>query len=338
MTLSLNSFIKNIPKVELHLHIEGSFEPELMFEIAQRNKIELPFKSVEEIKQAYQFNNLQEFLDIYYQGAQVLIHENDFFDLTWAYLTKCKEQNIVHTELFFDPQTHTDRGIDFKTVIHGIHKALQKGEKELHISFKLILCFLRHLDEESAFKTLEEATPYQSIIDGIGLDSSEVGHPPSKFKRVFQLAHKQGYKIVAHAGEEGPAEYIWEAINKLNVHRIDHGNNCLDDAQLVSYLAQKKLGLTLCPLSNLELKVINHLKDYPLLDMMNKNLMVTINSDDPAYFGGYINENFIAIAEALSLNKQHIVQLVKNSVLTSFLSHDEKKNLLHKIEQFTLKA
>ena len=282
-------FIQHLPKVELHLHLEGSFEPELMFEIAKRNNKQIPYSSIEELKEAYKFNNLQEFLDIYYAGANVLLKEQDFFDLTWAYLEKVAAQNVVHVEVFFDPQTHTDRGVAFSEVINGIRKALVKGEKELGITHRLIMSFLRHLSEDSAFKTLAEAEEYLDWIYAVGLDSSELGNPPSKFKNVFKKAIEKGLVPVAHAGEEGPAEYIWEAINHLYVKRIDHGNKCLNDMELVNHLVQKQIPLTLCPLSNLELKVITKMTDYPLKEMMDHGLLVTINSDDPAYFGGYIN-------------------------------------------------
>ena len=324
----MEDFIKQIPKAELHLHIEGTFEPELMFEIAKRNNIELKYKTVEEIKNAYQFNNLQDFLDIYYQGASVLIKEGDFYDLTWAYLEKIHSQNVVHTEIFFDPQTHTDRGIEFKTVINGINNALMAGKEKFGISSKIIMCFLRHLSEESAFETLKEGLNYKDIIIGVGLDSSELGNPPSKFKNVFKKAKEEGFLTVAHAGEEGSSDYIWEAINLLEVSRIDHGNRCLNDAKLVEYIKEKEIPLTLCPLSNLKLKVINDLKEHPIKEMLDKDLLVTINSDDPAYFGGYINENYIETAKALNLSKEDIIKLAENSFKSSFLSKEEKEKIL----------
>jgi adenosine deaminase len=312
-TTTLKNFIKTIPKAELHLHIEGTFEPELMFKIAKRNNLKIKYKSVEELKKAYNFNNLQEFLDIYYEGAKVLIEEQDFYDMTWAYLEKVHLQNVTHTEIFFDPQTHTDRKIKFGTVIEGIHKALEDGQKKLGITSKLIMCFLRHLDEETAVKTLKEALNYKDWITAVGLDSSEVGNPPSKFQNVFEQARNEGFLTVAHAGEEGPAEYIWEALNLLKVSRIDHGNHCLDDEKLVKELVNRKIPLTVCPLSNLKLKVVKDLKNHPLKAMLDKGLLVTINSDDPAYFGGYVNENYLAVAEALSLSKEDIEKLAKNS-------------------------
>ncbi|MFT5620294.1 MAG: adenosine deaminase, partial [Flavobacteriaceae bacterium] len=282
----LLKIIQGIPKAELHLHIEGSFEPELMFEIAKRNNITLDYDSIESLKKAYKFNNLQEFLDIYYTGAQVLIHEQDFYDLTWAYLSKVHSQNVMHVEIFFDPQTHTDRGIEFDVVIKGIYKALERAKKELNISFKLIMSYLRHLSEEEAFKTLESSLPYKDWIDGVGLDSSELGNPPSKFIKVFEASAQHGYKLVAHAGEEGPADYIWEALNLLNVVRIDHGNRCLTDDVLVKKLIDENIPLTLCPLSNIALKVIQKMEDHPVARMLDKGILATIHSDDPAYFGG----------------------------------------------------
>ena len=330
----LNNFIEGIPKAELHLHIEGTFEPELMFEIARRNNISINYKSIDELKKAYSFNNLQEFLDIYYAGASVLLHVQDFHDLTWAYLNKVHEQNLIHTEIFFDPHTHTDRGLSFDTVIQGIRSALDDGKEKLGISSKLIMCFLRHLDEAAAFETLEQALPYKNWIAGVGLDSSEIGHPPSKFQRVFSKARDEGFITVAHAGEEGPAEYVWEAINLLKVSRIDHGNRSLDDEQLIKYLIETQIPLTVCPLSNLELKVVNDLKDHPLLKLMEAGLMVTINSDDPAYFGGYMNENYSQIASALNLTKKQITQLAKNSFKSSLLPDVEKEEMIKQVEHY----
>ena len=332
-TSSIEDFIKGIPKAELHLHIEGTFEPELMFKIAQRNNKEIKYKSVEELKEAYNFDNLQDFLDIYYEGAGVLIEEQDFYDMTWAYLEKVHQQNLIHCEIFFDPQTHTDRDIKFSTVIQGIHKALEDAKNKLGISSKLIMCFLRHLDEESAMKTLNEALEYKEWIRAVGLDSSEVGNPPSKFQKVFEKAKEEGFLTVAHAGEEGPAEYIWEALNLLKVSRVDHGNHCLDDEKLVKELVEKKIPLTMCPLSNLKLKVIEDLKEHPLRKMMNKGLLV-INSDDPAYFGGYVNDNYLAIAKALNLSKEDICQLAKNSFTASFLDEEKKKEMIEKVEKY----
>ncbi len=332
--MSLKDFIRQIPKAELHLHIEGSFEPELMFEIARRNNINIPYNSIEEVKQAYEFNNLQEFLDIYYAGANVLQTEQDFYDLTWAYLTKIHRQNVVHTEIFFDPQTHTERGIAFDTVFNGILRALQDGQTKLSISYNIIMCFLRHLSQAQAIDTLQQALPYKQHIIGIGLDSSEVGHPPAKFEQVFKQAQSEGFLTVAHAGEEGPSEYIWEAIRLLNVKRIDHGNRCLDDDNLVDYIARHKIPLTLCPLSNLKLKVVPDLSNHPVKKLLQKGIVATINSDDPAYFGGYINENFEALADAVNLTENDIITLVKNSFKASFISNEMKQQYLALVDDF----
>lgn len=309
----LIKYIQDKPKAELHLHIEGTFEPELLFEIAKRNDIYIPFNSIEEIKKAYQFSCLQDFLDIYYAGANVLQHYQDFYDLTWAYFLKCKENNIIHAEIMFDPQTHTHRGIPFETVIMGISDAMLKAKEELNINSCLIMSYLRHLSEEDAFKTLKESLPFKHLIKAVGLDSSEMGNPPSKFKNVFEASKNEGFILLAHAGEEGPASYIWEALNILNIVRIDHGNNCLEDTKLVNYLIEKEIALTLCPLSNLSLKVVKELIDHPLKKMLDLGLKVTVNSDDPAYFGGYLNQNFIEMAFALNLNKEDIDILIKNS-------------------------
>ncbi len=330
----LLKIIQGIPKAELHLHIEGSFEPGLMFEIAKRNGIELEYDSIDSLKEAYQFNNLQEFLDIYYTGAQVLIHERDFFDLTWAYLKKVHSQNVVHVEVFFDPQTHTDRGIGFDLVIKGIRRALEKAKDELNISYKLIMSYLRHLSEEAAFETLESSLPYKDWIDGVGLDSSELGNPPSKFARVFEASAKEGYRLVAHAGEEGPSEYIWEALDLLNVVRIDHGNRCMDDEVLVQRLVEEKIPLTLCPLSNLELKVIKKMEDHPVLKMLDKGIMATIHSDDPAYFGGYMNENYYETARVLNLNEDHLMQLAINAFEASWLDVELKANHIADVKKY----
>lgn len=330
----LLQLIQGIPKVELHLHIEGSFEPELMFEIAKRNAIPLEYDSVDSLKKAYKFNNLQEFLDIYYMGAKVLIHEQDFFDLTWAYLTKVHSQNVVHVEVFFDPQTHTERGISFETVINGIRRALVKGEVELNISFQLIMSYLRHLSEEDAFNTLEEAVPFKHWIDGVGLDSSEMGNPPSKFVRVFKASADHGFKLVAHAGEEGPSDYIWEALDLLNVVRIDHGNRCLADPALVERLRANKIPLTLCPLSNLELKVIENMADHPVAEMLDQGILATIHSDDPAYFGGYMNENYYETAKALNLTKAQLMQLAINGFEASWLNPVDKEKHISSVKNY----
>ena len=332
--MNITEYIKKIPKAELHLHIEGSFEPELMFEIAQRNQVEIPYQSVEEVKKAYQFSCLQDFLDIYYAGASVLLYEKDFYDLTMAYFKHCAEENVVHTEIMFDPQTHTKRGISFETVIKGIQKAREDAQEKYGISSLLIMSYLRHLSEEDAFETLEQSLPYKHLIKAVGLDSSEKGNPPSKFQKVFEASVKEGYVPVAHAGEEGPAEYIWEALDLLKISRIDHGNNCLTDEVLVKRLVDEKIALTVCPLSNLELKVVDDLKDHPLKKMLNLGLKATVNSDDPAYFGGYMNANFLRTAEALDLTKEDVKTLVKNSFEYSLLSDDEKQKYLIQVENF----
>ena len=332
--MNITEYIKKIPKAELHLHIEGTFEPELMFEIAQRNKVEIPYQSVEEVKKAYQFSCLQDFLDIYYAGASVLLYEKDFYDLTMAYFKHCAEENVVHTEIMFDPQTHTKRGVSFETVINGIQKAREDAKEKYGISSLLIMSYLRHLSEEDAFETLEQSLPYKHLIKAVGLDSSEKGNPPSKFQKVFEVSIKEGYVPVAHAGEEGPAEYIWEALDLLKISRIDHGNNCLTDEVLVKRLVDDKIALTVCPLSNLELKVVDDLKDHPLKKMLNLGLKATVNSDDPAYFGGYMNANFLQTAEALDLTKEDVKTLVKNSFEYSLLSDDEKQKYLIQVENF----
>ena len=286
-------FIKKVPKAELHLHIEGTLEPAHMFEFATRNNVSIPYNNVEEVKSAYNFKNLDSFLNIYYQGSKVLIHEKDFFDLTWAYILKCKEDNIVHTEIFFDPQTHLDRGISFDIVINGISKALDKANLEFGLTSKIIMCFLRHLDEESGFKVLDKALKYKNKIVGVGLDSSELGNPPKKFEKLFQKARDEGFLTVAHAGEEGPPEYIWDSINLLKVKRIDHGVQSLKDEKLVDLLIKEQIPLTVCPLSNIKLCVFDKIENHNLKKMLNKGLRVMVNSDDPAYFGGYLNKNLI---------------------------------------------
>jgi adenine deaminase len=329
----MKSFIHNIPKAELHLHIEGTLEPELMFSLADRNQLTLPFNSVEEIRQAYAFENLQSFLDIYYAGAQVLIHERDFYELTWAYLKKAQEQNVIHTEIFFDPQTHTNRGVPFATVIRGIHQALVDGRR-LGISSKLIMCFLRHLDAEQAMQTLEEALPFKKWIAAVGLDSSEQGHPPTKFSRVFDRARAEGFLTVAHAGEEGPAEYVWQALEELKVARIDHGVRSMEDPKLIDYLVANKIPLTVCPLSNTKLRVFSRMEEHNLKKMLDAGLLVTVNSDDPAYFGGYIEENYVAVQQALSLSKKDIYTLARNSFTAAFLDAEEKQSCLRRLQPF----
>ncbi|WP_180065560.1 MULTISPECIES: adenosine deaminase [unclassified Acinetobacter] len=324
--------IRALPKAELHVHIEGTFEPELMFAIAQRNNIAIPYQSVEELKEAYNFHNLQSFLDIYYAGANVLIHEQDFYDLAWAYLEKCAEDHVVHTEMFFDPQTHTDRGVAFETVLNGLQRACNDAKVKLGISSHLIMCFLRHLSEDAAFSTLEQALPYKDQIIGVGLDSSEVGHPPSKFERVFAKAREAGFLIVAHAGEEGPAEYVWEALDLLKVNRVDHGVRSEEDPVLMQRLIAEKMPLTVCPLSNLKLCVVNNMAEHNIRRLLQQGVHVTVNSDDPSYFGGYMNDNFIAITKALDLSNAELKQLAINSFEASFISVAEKQAWIKKIE------
>ena len=324
-------FIREVPKTELHLHIEGTLEPELMFDLAKRNGIKIPYSNVNEVKSAYNFSNLETFLNIYYEGSKVLINEQDFFDLTWSYAVKCREDNIVHTEIFFDPQAHLSRGIKFETVINGINKALLKANKEFGLTYKIIMCFLRHLDEKSAFKVLDQAIEHKDKIIAVGLDSSEKGNPPSKFKNVFKKAIKEGFLTVAHAGEEGPPEYIWEAINLLEVKRIDHGVQCLKDEKLTKELIKKQIPLTVCPLSNIKLCVFKNLKEHNLKDLLNAGLMVMVNSDDPAYFGGYLNDNLVKSQVALNLSKNELKTLIINSFKSSFLSEEKKMQWIKKI-------
>ncbi len=330
----MNNFIKGLPKAELHLHIEGTLEPELMLEIAGRNGIKLPYESVEEIRNAYNFNSLQEFLDIYFDGMKVLIEEKDFYDLTTSYLEKAHSQSVRHVEIFFDPQAHTARGINFETVINGIDNALLDGEKKFGITYKIIMCFLRHLDQNDAFKTLEMAIPFKEKIIGVGLDSSEKGHPPSKFKDVFLKAREEEFVTVAHAGEEGPSEYIREAIELLDVKRIDHGIAILNDLELTKYVAEKRIALTVCPLSNLKLKVVDHIDKHPLPEMLAKGLVITINSDDPSYFGGYINENYEAVQKTFGLGVETLAGLAKNSFNSAFINDEMKIRLCSEIDEY----
>jgi len=330
----MDDFIRGMPKVELHLHIEGTLEPELMFKLAERNGIQIPFKTVNEVKRAYQFNDLQSFLDLYYQGASVLLTEQDFYDLAWEYFVTASKQNVRHAEIFFDPQTHTDRGILFETIVSGLHRAQDAAQKELGLSSMLILCFLRHLSPESAVKTLEEAEPYKEWIAGVGLDSSEIGRPPSIFSKVFEKARENGYRAVAHAGEEGPAEYVWEALRLLKSERIDHGVRSMDDPELVQYLIEHLIPLTVCPLSNIKLKVFLSLKDHNLKQMLDIGLRVTVNSDDPAYFGGYITENFLSVQKELNLSKHDLMKLSKNAIEASFLDSRDKGRITTELEEY----
>ena len=330
----LDSFIRKMPKAELHLHIEGSLEPELMFTLAGRNNVEIPFKNVDEVRAAYQFSNLQDFLDIYYQGMSVLKSEQDFYDLTLAYISRIHDQNVIHAEIFFDPQGHTDRGVPFATVINGISRALDDGHKKYGITSKLIMCFLRHLSEEAAFETLDQALPYRDHIIAVGLDSSEVGFPPSKFERVFEKAKSEGFLAVAHAGEEGPPEYVYEALDLLKIDRLDHGNRSLEDDVLVKRLVESGMALTVCPLSNFKLAGVTDMRTHPIKRMLELGLKATVNSDDPAYFGGYVNENYLAIAKSLDLTKENILTLARNGFEASFCTADEKQAMLAKLDAY----
>jgi adenine deaminase len=322
----LHDLIRQLPKAELHLHIEGSLEPEMMFALAAKNGIALPYASVEEVRAAYNFSDLQSFLDLYYAGASVLVTEQDFFDLTWAYCLKAHEDHVVHAEIFFDPQTHTARGIDVKTVLDGITGALARARTELGMTSRLIMCFLRHLSEEDGFATLDAMFPHLGRIHGVGLDSGERGNPPSKFERLFARCRELNLPVVAHAGEEGPASYIVEALDLLKARRIDHGVRCTEDAALVARLAAEQIPLTVCPLSNLKLCVVHDLKDHNLRQLLSAGLCAMVNSDDPAYFGGYLNDNLLGCQSALDLNKAEIVQLVRNSFSASWLREEDKQH------------
>ncbi|NLQ18587.1 adenosine deaminase [Marinomonas sp. M1K-6] len=327
---TLIELAKKMPKTELHLHIEGTFEPEQMFAIAQRNQVELKYSTVEALKAAYQFTNLQDFLDLYYQGMSVLLHEVDFYDLTMAYLEKVHSENVVHVEIFFDPQGHLSRGVRFDVQIQGIYNALQDAETKWGMTSKLIMSFLRHLSEESAFETLELAKPYLAWIDGVGLDSSEAGHPPEKFLRVFEACKKLGLKVTAHAGEEGPPDYVWQAIEQIGVDRIDHGNRALEDGKLIDEIKQRGLTLTVCPLSNLKLCVVSDMQDHPIKNMLTLGLNATVNSDDPAYFGGYMNDNYAALIHGTGINKAELFQLAKNGINGSWMAESKKaQHLTH---------
>lgn len=330
----LHSFVAGLPKAELHLHLEGSLEPELMFELAQRNRIVIPFRSVEEVRAAYAFSNLQDFLDIYYQGAAVLQTERDFHDMTMAYLERAHGDGVRHAEVFFDPQTHTDRGLPFQVAIEGILAALKAGEQRFGISSGLILCILRHLSEEAGLATLAAAEPWYDRLLGVGLDSSEVGHPPSKFQRLYARVAASGLKRVAHAGEEGPPGYVHEALDLLGVDRIDHGNRALEDETLVRRIVAEQLTLTVCPLSNLKLCVVKDLRQHPLKRMLDLGIRATVNSDDPAYFGGYIQQNYVEVAEALDLTRRELLTLARNSFLGAFLAPAARARHLEALERY----
>lgn len=330
----MEAFIHGLPKAELHIHIEGALEPDLMLDLAAQNGIALPYASVAEIRRAYDFRDLQSFLDIYYQGTRVLVDEDDFFELTWQYLQKAAEQNVRHTEIFFDPQAHTARGIKFEAVVSGIHRALVEGEKKLGLSSRLIMCFLRDWGVDAAMATLEAAHDFRAMIAGVGLDSAEMGFPPRSFEPVFDRARRWGFKTVAHAGEEGPPAYIWQALKRLNVDRIDHGIRCLEDAALVAYLADRQIPLTVCPLSNVRLNVFDSMQQHSLMQMLASKLCVTVNSDDPAYFGGYIEENFLALHRAHGLTVGNLAALARNAFNASFLGQAEKDQYLSELDDF----
>ena len=333
-TNTSKAFIQGMPKAELHIHIEGSLEPEMMFELAQRNGVTLRYASAEEARRAYDFGDLQSFLDLYYEGMQVLLYEQDFYDLTWAYLRKVSEQTVRHVEIFFDPQAHTDRGVAFESVISGIYRALLDAERQLGISSKLIMCFLRHLSAEAAMETFRTALPFGHRIAAVGLDSSEVGHPPRDFKAVFDRAREHGFLTVAHAGEEGPPEYIWQALDDLKVSRVDHGVRCTEDPKLVERLREEQVPLTVCPLSNVKLRVFDSIQDHNLKRMLDFGLRVTVNSDDPAYFGGYVDENFNAAQEGFHLSRDDVYQLTKNSLMASFLDAERMQRLLDELDGY----
>jgi len=330
----MDAYLRDIPKAELHMHLEGSLEPELMFELARRNGVTLPYASVEAVRQAYVFGNLQSFLDIYYAGCRVLLREQDFYDLTWAYLSRAAGQGVRHAEVFFDPQTHIDRGLAFGTVVTGIRRALLDGQQKLGVSTKLILCFLRHLSAEAAMETFRQALPYKDWIVAVGLDSSEVGYPPEIFRAVFDRAIEEGFLTVAHAGEEGPPEYIWQALDLLKVSRIDHGVRCMEDPRLVRRLATEQVPLTVCPLSNVKLGVFRSLAEHNLKKLLELGLCVTVNSDDPAYLGGYVAENFQAAQAELNLSRDDIHRLARNSFQASFLSPGEKRGFIQELDEF----
>jgi adenosine deaminase len=330
----LEDYIRGLPKAELHLHIEGTLEPELAFELARKNRVELPYSTAEELRRAYDFADLQSFLDIYYAGAAALRHADDFYALTRSYLRKAHEQGVVHVEIFFDPQTHTTRGIAFATVIDGIRRALKEGERQFAITHRLIVCFLRHLSAAEAMETLEQALAYKDAITAVGLDSSEVGHPPSKFAAVFARARDEGFLTVAHAGEEGPADYIDQALDLLQVRRIDHGVRCEDSPELLERLARRRIPLTMCPLSNIKLKVFERMEQHNLKRLLDRGLCVTVNSDDPAYFGGYILENYLAVQRGLGLSPADLAALARNSIEASFLPAAAKRNWLAEIDEY----
>jgi adenine deaminase len=328
----MENFIRSLPKAELHLHIEGSLEPELMFELAHKHGVKLPYASVDELRAAYQFDDLQSFLDLYYAGAAVLRDEDDFHALTMAYLRRCHADGVVHVEIFFDPQTHTERGIAFEIALNGIRRGLADGEREFGVTHRLILCFLRHLSAADAMRTLEQALPYKDSIVAVGLDSSERGHPPAKFVDVFDRARAEGFLTVAHAGEEGPPAYIYEALDLLKVSRIDHGVRSEEDPTLIDRLVREQMPLTVCPLSNVKLKVYKDIADHNLKRLLDRGLCVTVNSDDPAYFGGYALANYLAVQRGLDLSRKDLAQLARNSIRASFIDTEQKQQWLDRID------
>ena len=332
--MDIKQLVKEMPKAELHVHIEGTLEPKMLLDLAAKNGVRIPYKTLADVEAAYEFEDLQSFLDIYYAGASVLINESDFFDLMYAYLKRCQAENIVHAEIMFDPQTHLERGISFETMFNGYHKALLQAEQEWGQSANLIMCFLRHLYAESGVEVLKEAEPFKQHILSVGLDSSELGHPPEKFEAVYAEAAKQGYRCVAHAGEEGDPSYIWGALDILNVERIDHGVRCLEDDLLVQRLIDEQIPLTICPLSNVRLCVYDKLEDHPILKMLEQNILVTVNSDDPPYFGGYLIDNFTAMVDALGLNQNQALALASNSIKAAFVDEASKNQWLDQIERF----
>jgi adenine deaminase len=330
-----SSFIRALPKAELHMHLEGTLEPELAFAFAQRNQITLRFSSVEDLRKSYQFTDLQSFLNLYYECTASLVAEQDFYDLTLSYLRRAAADGVRHTEVFFDPQSHTNRGVNFEIVITGIRRALEFGRHQYGISSSLIMCFLRHLSAEQAMETLEMALPFRDWILGVGLDSSELGHPPMKFVKVFARAREAGFRRVAHAGEEGPPNYIWQALDLIGAERIDHGVRALEDASLVRRLAKEQIALTVCPLSNVRLGVFPSISQHNLKRLLDAGLLVTINSDDPAYFGGYVSDNYIAAQEALDLSRENVERLAANSITASFLPAEAKRTLLDELKSYT---
>ncbi len=334
----MEDFVRGLPKAELHLHIEGTLEPEMMFALAARNGVSLPYASVEAVRAAYEFENLQSFLDIYYAGAACLLHEQDFYDLTWAYLERARADGVRHAEIFFDPQTHTGRGVAFATVVGGIHRALEDGRDRLGVTSGLIMCFLRDRSAEAAAETLQAALPHKALLLGVGLDSAEVGHPPSKFAAVFERARAEGLRAVAHAGEEGPAAYVWEALDVLGVERVDHGVRSAEDATLVARLAAEQVPLTMCPLSNVRLRVFDRIENHNIMRLHDAGVLVTVNSDDPPYFGGYVGENYLAVQRAFGLDRGQLRDLAANSIAASFMPGDRKAELTAELNAYVQAA